>query len=254
MAYEATKTAIESDLPLTEKMTLIVLAYYLNSISKECYPSYKSIAKLGSLGVSTVMAAVASLKKKGLVSIDQRFTASGDRTSNQFHLIGLSKGKLQDTDNVIQVVDEGVIQVADPNKELLINKEIHRQADSDEPEMYDGEDFDEQETTEEPKASAEKENIPYTEIVKAYHTNLPQLPRKLIITPQIKAAIKARWKQNRHHRNIEFWTQYFIDVNLFEFYAKPVPGQWKCTFDFLVTPKGFNQMIERIDDHLRRSQ
>lgn len=254
MSFDATKSAIESELPLTEKMTLIVLAYFLNSETKECFPSYKTLAKLSSLGVSTVMAAVASLKKKGLVSIEERVTEFGDRTSNQFNLIGLSKKKLQVTGGVIQVVDQGVIQVVDPNKELLFNKEIHRQADSDEPEMYDGEDFDEQDATEEPKASAVKDEIPYAQIVEAYHKHLPQLPRKLKLTPPIKSAIKSRWKENKHHRNVDFWTQYFTDVNIFDFYAKPVPGQWKCTFDFLVTPKGFNQMIERIDDHLRRSQ
>jgi hypothetical protein len=249
MCWKTSNWVMAQRLPSGEKWTLAALAHCLNHTTKQCNPGYKLLSELTGFGVSTVKMHVASLKTMGIITTKAMFTSVGDRTSNAYFFCK-SATDASLVDGSVQLLDDRVVQEMDCNREYIEQRKEHTSNESSEDESDDSgvDDFEEE------KPSAVKDETPYAQIVEAYHKHLPQLPRKLKITPQIKSAIKSRWKENKHHRNIAFWTQYFIDVNIFDFYAKPVPGQWKCTFDFLVTPKGFNQMIERVDDHLRRSQ
>ena len=248
MCWKMSVWVMKQKLPSGEKWTLSALAHCLNYRTKQCNPGYKLLSDLTGFGMSTVKMHVASLKKIGIITAKAICTSAGDRTSNAYSFCKAAKEACL-MDGLVHQIDDTVVQQMDCIREDS-EKRIENTPSDDESEDSG---VDEQDNFEEPKASAVKDEIPYAEIVEAYHTKLPTLPRKLKLTPPIKAAIKARWKDDRQHRTIEFWLQYFEDVNLFDFYAKPVPGKWKCTFDFLVASKSFNEMIERIDDHLRRS-
>lgn len=223
------------------KCALWALADFLNQKSGKCNPSYAALAEKAEMSVAAIKLHIGKLKALGLIEVHHVFAGKKKQITNRYvinYQTGLSNAKEG------SILSEGGVHQVATNQE--VNQEVEPIYIANDSEESDVSDFEE--------AQPVKDSIPYAAIVEAYHTKLPTLPRKLKLTQPIKSAIKARWRENKHHRNIAFWTQYFEDVNLFEFYAKPVLGKWKCTFDFLVTPKGFNQMIERIDDHLRRSQ
>ena len=225
-----------------EMLTLIMLANFRGTDDGVCTPSHETLSKKTKISVTALKIHLAALEKKGLIQIVARFNGPKKQTSNSylFPLYSPKKEKVdvsQSKSDCTPSPNRTTNQVYyDPG--ILTTDEI-----SDEIPEYD---FEEE-------SSAEKEKIPYAEIVAAYHKHLPALPRKLKLIPSLKNAIKARWREDKRHRSLAFWDRFFEDVGLFPFYAKPDQNNtWKCNLDFLVRATKFNEMIERIEDHYAR--
>ena len=247
MCWKMSVWVMKQKLPSGEKWTLSALAHCLNHRTSQCNPGYKLLAELTGFGMSTVKMHVASLKKMGIITTKAIFTSAGDRTSNDYSFCKAAKEYCL-MDGLVHEVDDGVVRQVDCIREGS-KKRIENTPNDDE---SDDSGVDEQDCTEE-EASAEKDKIPYAAIVEAYHDKLPQLPRKLRISPKLKTAIKARWREDKRHQNLEFWSNYFDNVNLFDFWGNPKPGDWVCTFDYLVTSAKFDAMVERIMHHYSRN-
>lgn len=56
-------------------------------------------------------------------------------------------------------------------------------------------------------------HIPYKEIEKIYNKHLPTLTGSRILCPKAKKNIQAVWKQDKRHRDLDFWGMYFESLN-----------------------------------------
>lgn len=71
----------------TELATYVVLGKYADNVTKECWPSLKTIAKdLGRSKTSTINA-IKGLEKKGVLKIDKRKNEKGDWNRNHYTLL-----------------------------------------------------------------------------------------------------------------------------------------------------------------------
>ena len=224
------------------KCALWALADYLNQLTGQCNPSYPELAKKAEMSVAAIKLHIGKLKALGLIEVHHVFAGKKKQVTNHYVVHYKTRG-VQDVRQASTTYPTGVHQVA-TNQE--VNQELEPTYIANDSEESDVSDFEE--------AQPVKDNIPYSAIVDAYHHFLPNLPRKLKISPKLKAAIKSRWREDKRHQNLEFWQNYFDNVNLFEFYAKPKPDAWICTFDHLVTSSKFDAMVEKIQHHYSRSQ
>ena len=223
------------------KCALWALADFLNQKSGKCNPSYAALAEKAEMSVAAIKLHIGKLKALGLIEVHHVFAGKKKQVTNRYvinYQTGLSNAK---EGSILS--ERGVHEVA---TESGINQEIEPTYIANDSEESDVSDFEE--------AQPVKHSIPYAAIVDAYHDKLPSLPRKLKISPKLKNAIKARWREDKRHQSIEFWSNYFDNVNLFDFYAKPKPDAWVCTFDHLVTSSKFDAMVEKIQHHYSRSQ
>ena len=78
---------LEADLTIHEKMAYIVIARHANADGKGAYPSYKTIAKEGSMGRTSAIEAVKGLVEKGYLIKETRFNQNGEPTSNLYTLL-----------------------------------------------------------------------------------------------------------------------------------------------------------------------
>lgn len=69
MSIKLMSNILELDLPTSEKFVLLVLADFANDEGKSVYPSQETIAFKTSQSERTIVYAIASLKKKGYISI-----------------------------------------------------------------------------------------------------------------------------------------------------------------------------------------
>ncbi len=81
--------AFDSDLlKVRERTVLIALGRYVNSKTKEAFPSNSTLSKITGLSVSTVQRATAGLQEKGVLeNKGQRTLADGSLSSNTFRLL-----------------------------------------------------------------------------------------------------------------------------------------------------------------------
>lgn len=83
MSFKHTAAAIEAEgLTHTEKLVLIILAEYADSDTGQCYPSRDTVARKAMVAPDTVTRICASLRDKGLISLQPRYRENGSRTSN----------------------------------------------------------------------------------------------------------------------------------------------------------------------------
>ena len=71
MSYELQDLVWEMELPSSEKLVLLALAYRTDA-KGFCFPSVPNISKITGLNVKTVRAVLSKLEKLGLLSIDMR--------------------------------------------------------------------------------------------------------------------------------------------------------------------------------------
>lgn len=66
----------------------VAIKRYLNTITGDCYPSYKTIAKKLHIDRSTVIRYVKKMKELNIISPEWRFKEDGSHTSNQYNFQG----------------------------------------------------------------------------------------------------------------------------------------------------------------------
>lgn len=79
------KWAVETELPTTQKIILMLLAHYADK-DHTCYPGQTLLASNAGLGERATRNAVSALEKQGLVYRQKRFRKDGTRTSDLYHL------------------------------------------------------------------------------------------------------------------------------------------------------------------------
>lgn len=72
MSFQAMTWAVEQDLPVKEKMTLMMLANRTNHDTGRCDPSHKRLARDCGMSESSVKRAIAMLEELGLIEIESR--------------------------------------------------------------------------------------------------------------------------------------------------------------------------------------
>lgn len=102
-----------------------------------------------------------------------------------------------------------------------------------------------------------KQDIPYQQIVDAYHDALPELPSVAILNDSRKRLIKARWldvlkstRQNGTRRytdvatGIEWWASFFQNVRNNPHWMGSNDRGWTATFDWLLNANNVHKVIE----------
>lgn len=92
MSIKALNWAFEQKVPTIPKFVLVVLADYADE-KHSCFPSQEHIADITGIGKSTLVRAIQTLEKEGLVTRERRARSNGSRTSNRYFLqVGQSPG------------------------------------------------------------------------------------------------------------------------------------------------------------------
>jgi hypothetical protein len=77
------------------------------------------------------------------------------------------------------------------------------------------------------------EQIPFDDILRAYNEHLPALSQPKKLTDKRKTAIRRCWKDDKKHRDINFWKTYFNYISKSAFLTGQVK-KWKADFDFII--------------------
>ena len=95
---------------------------------------------------------------------------------------------------------------------------------------------------------APAKSVPVEEIVDLFNELLPELPRVVLINKDRKAKIKARWAESEVHQDLDFWRDFFAQVQTSDFLMGKIKGQagssFRCTFDWLIAPTNFVKVVE----------
>jgi hypothetical protein len=98
--------------------------------------------------------------------------------------------------------------------------------------------------------SSESSNgIPFNEILEAYHSILPELPRVKVYSKKRKGYLKARWNEDSKRQTVKWWNGYFNYVRKSDFLMgriEPKEGRkpFKADFEWLITEGKFINTIE----------
>jgi hypothetical protein len=78
-------------------------------------------------------------------------------------------------------------------------------------------------------------DVPYEEIVAAYHKWLPNLPKVSKLTTKRKAQLKARWQEDKQRQTLEWWDEIFHRAANSSFLTG-AKTSWRADFDFFLQP------------------
>jgi DNA-binding transcriptional MocR family regulator len=85
MSFEAMAWAVKQDLPVKQKITLLMLANRVNSDTGRCFPSVKGLAADCGMSETSVKEALRSLKDAGLIVAHER-RVDGVSLSNEYEM------------------------------------------------------------------------------------------------------------------------------------------------------------------------
>jgi GntR family transcriptional regulator len=82
----------------------VAIKRYLNTITGDCFPSYKTLAKKLHIDRSTVIRYVKKMKELNIISPEWRFKEDGSHTSNQYNFHGREiTGSSKKTGKTVQI-------------------------------------------------------------------------------------------------------------------------------------------------------
>lgn len=91
MARKFTKVLNEiiedTELKASDKMLYVVLSKYAGNKSGESFPSNKRLKELVGASINSIQASKKRLMDAGYISIEQRFSSNGGRTSNLYRIL-----------------------------------------------------------------------------------------------------------------------------------------------------------------------
>lgn len=101
------------------------------------------------------------------------------------------------------------------------------------------------------KPKPKRKNItdcPHDEILALYHDILPELSEVIVFTERRKKYLNARWRDNKEHRNLEFWSDYFRYIRELDWLMGRVKhpdgkSRFKADFEWLIEPNNFAKVI-----------
>lgn len=110
---------IKSDLTTHAKIIYLNLLKYYNHVTRECFPSIRTLAKSCGYCMATVRAAIKELVSKKFIKVESRFTGSfapgkkGKQTSNQYEFLPITNnnGKPEVTDTEYKPYSEATTEI-----------------------------------------------------------------------------------------------------------------------------------------------
>ena len=122
MSFQAMTWAVEQDLPLKEKMTLLMMANHCNHHTGQCNPSLSRLAKECGMGKTALLSAIKTLENKNYLRVIRK--QIGDvHLPNQYRLNfewGSAREELPSAPDVPRGSpprEQGVVREADINQE-----------------------------------------------------------------------------------------------------------------------------------------
>lgn len=116
-----------SELNLSELKVYLALAKHSNKDGVS-YPSKKRIAQLTNLTPRVVQKAIASLKSKGLIVVEEQWTADGRQTTNRYTIVAegraLNQGRVN-TDTAHEEEPQNSLGEVYPSSQNLTNNELN---------------------------------------------------------------------------------------------------------------------------------
>jgi len=105
--------------------------------------------------------------------------------------------------------------------------------------------------------SAPVDHCPHQEIIEIYHQTLPAHRRVVAWTEKRKAALKARWRENKSRQNLDWWKKYFQRVANSDFLSGKIPGRngnkpFLADLEWLINSSNLVKLLEgKYDDNTR---
>ncbi|WP_313317808.1 helix-turn-helix domain-containing protein [Pseudomonas sp.] len=96
-------------------------------------------------------------------------------------------------------------------------------------------------------ACAGSKKAPVDQIVALFNEILHKLPRVVLLNKDRKAKIQSRWAESPVHQDLDFWRDFFTQVESSDFLMGRLQGrenQFRCTFDWLIAPSNFVKVVE----------
>lgn len=84
---------------------------------------------------------------------------------------------------------------------------------------------------------------PHKEIIALYHEHLPMMTRVKQWTPKRADQLRARWRENKKHQNLEFWKGFFIYVSTRDWLTGR-ENKWQADLEWLTKSQNFVKVIE----------
>lgn len=93
------------------------------------------------------------------------------------------------------------------------------------------------------------DNCPHSEIIAAYHAQLPALARVREWTPARQKLLRSRWREKPERQSVEWWTEFFAYVGRSDFLmgrvsARPGATVFEADLEWLVKPSNFVKVLE----------
>lgn len=87
---------------------------------------------------------------------------------------------------------------------------------------------------------------PHGEIIKIYNETLPELQQVLPSrwNGEREKSLKARWREDSRHQNLDFWKWYFDSVRKSDWHMGR-SGNWQADMGWLIKQSNFNKMLEK---------
>ena len=87
--------------------------------------------------------------------------------------------------------------------------------------------------------------VPTEQILEIYHTHCPKLPRVKTFDSSRRAAVCARWRENKQRQTLAYWHKYFRFVTeKCPFLNGDNTSGWKASFDFLMKKANMRKVEE----------
>ncbi|MBB3227026.1 hypothetical protein FHW69_001627 [Luteibacter sp. Sphag1AF] len=82
--------------------------------------------------------------------------------------------------------------------------------------------------------SGKADQIPYTEILDAYHEHLPMLPGVRTFSDARRRKLRARWTESKERQSVEYWQEFFAYAALSDFLTGRNNAWTGCDFEWLI--------------------
>jgi len=224
-----------------ERRVLLALFSFRDKTTNTVWPSIASIAERANIKdktwVSKITTSLADKgwlykKKRGFTGCNSYALLFPERLSNLDPEPKLDSQSKMDPDTLSNLDPE---PKCNELTNELTNKKTCKSSIEDCPKT------DQQENKSKPPA------CPHREIVDLYHDILTELPRVVFSLWQgsdRERNLRARWKQNPVHQNLDFWRDYFEMVKKSDWHMGR-SGNWKADLGWLIKRENFTKMIEK---------
>lgn len=90
---------------------------------------------------------------------------------------------------------------------------------------------------------------PHQKIIAIYHQVLPELPGVIVsrwATSQGAANLRTRWREDRRHQEIDFWTKFFSTVRTSKHWMGENERGWQADLRWLLERRNFDKVLTQM--------